>query len=102
MGEMSDEEWSRRCEAFERQAVEEFLTRFERTGGQLREGIEHLVREREKLRDEQLASLEREAGRLVLALQNMSQRKLLRELEAFRDVMSLHRRLLEKNGEHGA
>lgn len=94
---MTDEGFSRRYEAFEREGIEAFLVRFSATSGELRQAIEYLIRERERLRDEELALLEREAGRLAQALQGVDQAKLLKELECFRDVVALHRRMLEKH-----
>lgn len=93
-----DEKFVRRYESFERDAVEAFLLNLDRSGQELRNGIEHLIREREKLRDEEIASLEAASAKVMKELAGFNQRKLLEELTCFRDVLALQRRLLERNG----
>lgn len=94
-----DDEFIRKYEAFERDAVEAFLTNLERTGQELRDGIEYLIRERERLRDAEIAALETASAKLMKQLAGFNQRKLLEELACFRDVLALQRRLLEKDDE---
>lgn len=93
---MSDEEFERRREAWEREAVEAFLAKFERNSEELRDGIEYLIRQRERLRDEAIAELEAASARLMKELAVLNQRKLLEELACFRDVLALQRRLLDE------
>ena len=94
---MSDEGFTRRYETWEREAVEAFLARFERSSQELRDGIEYLIRERERLRDEAIAELEAASAKLITQLAGLDQQKLLEEIACFRDILALQKRLLENN-----
>ena len=96
---MSDEEFARRRETWERDAVEAFLENLERNWQELREGIEYLIRERERLRDTEIAALETASASLMKELAGLNQCKLLEELACFRDLLALQKRLLQKNEE---
>jgi len=94
---LSDEGFSRRYETWEREAVEAFLAKFEQSSQELHDGIEHLIRERERLRDEAIAELEAASIELIQGLAGLNQSKLLEELACFRDILALQKRLLENN-----
>ena len=74
--------------------IEEF---FDFTVGELRETIEFLISHRERLRDEQLARLERESELLIGRIDRLEKQKLLAELDCFREVLSLQKRLIEED-----
>jgi hypothetical protein len=94
---MTDEEFSRKYESFEADAVDAYLANVSRSRRELREGIEFLIRERERLRDSELSALEAASARLLNQLAGLNQRKLLEELACFKDLLALQRRLLEKD-----
>lgn len=75
------------------EGLEEFL--FDLTAEEVREVLEFLIAQRQHLKEEELCRLEEEAGRLATSLGDVQRRKLRAELECFREVLRLQRRLLE-------
>ncbi len=68
---------------------------------ELREIISFLIQNREHQRDRELARLQAEADELVTRLcQNQSER-LLECISCFKDIVRLHRQLVEQNDEQG-
>ena len=74
---------------------------FDLTVEELRDVISFLIDQREAIRDVELRQLEDEAGTLIEKLQDIDRRKLLEEIKCFKEVLSLHKRLVEKNGGAG-
>ena len=71
---------------------------FDFTVEELREVISFLIQQREALRDEELRELEQEARKTIAKLHDIDRKKLLEEITCFKDVLSLHKRLVERNG----
>lgn len=97
VGMMTDEEFVRRYEAYEENALVKYLERCGRTGRQLQECIDHLVAERNRLKDSELAELEATSKRLLERLKAIGVEKLLVELECFKDVLALQRAAAKKD-----
>ena len=95
---MDDEDFVRRYEAFENETAEDFLRRYSSTEVELRDTIAYLIRHRELIRDVELKLLEAEAQKLLEQLRGTNLKKLLAEIECFKDILVLHRRLIEKDG----
>ena len=74
---------------------EEFLARFSHDETELREAIAHLIRRRELLRDCEIEMLEDQCEKLMERITKAKQRILLEELECFKEVLRLHKRLLK-------
>lgn len=68
---MSDEEFVRRYAAYEEKAAAAHLDRLGQTRRELREGIEFLIQERVRLRNEELNALEGESRNLIPALRTL-------------------------------
>ena len=52
--EISDNEFFRKYEAYEKETIEDFIRRYSRTESELRETINYLIRYREILKDGEL------------------------------------------------
>jgi hypothetical protein len=87
-----------RSQAFESDAVDEFL-RYCGSQRELRQTIAFLIEQRERIRDEELERLEAESQKLFERLKQTSRRKLLEEVQSFKDILTLHKKLLQLNGE---
>ena len=81
---MSDEEFFKKYETFEREA--------------LRETIAYLIEHRQKISDEELVRLEKEANTLLKKLEKIEQEQIVEEIKCFKEILSLQKRLIE-NGE---
>jgi len=90
-----DSDFIRKYEAFEKESLDCFLKRHGPTHSELKATIEYLIRHREMIRDTELKQLEAETKRLVDAIRQADFKKLVAELECFKDVLALQRRLLE-------
>ncbi len=77
------------------ECTEEFLARFSHDEAELREAISHLIRHRELLRDCEIEMLEDQCEKLMERITKAKQRILLEELECFKEVLRLHKRLME-------
>lgn len=95
---MDDDEFIRKYDKFEEDAVNAYIGRFAKTRHELKEIIAYLIRQRELLHEADITSLETEAQRLIERLNAVGLEKLLSELECFKDVLALQKRLLEKDG----
>lgn len=77
-----------------KQDIDDFL-RYSRSEQELRATIKYLIRNREQLRDRELKCLEVESDELLKRLHETNRQKILTELGCFKDVLALHRRLIE-------
>lgn len=77
------------------ETTEDFLTRQTANGEELREAIEFLIRRRELLRDAEIELLESQCELLVDILAEKRKCILLEELDCFREILSLHKRLAD-------
>ena len=66
------------------------------TTAQVRDVIAALIEHRQRLRDEELARLDAETATLIDDLERLDRRKLVEELTAFKEILALHRRLLDE------
>ena len=83
---------------FNNETAEEFLRQFGNTQRELREAIAYLIEHREMIRDAELERLEQEARKLIEELKNIDQQKLVEEIECFKDILALQKRLIQNNG----
>lgn len=83
------------------ETTEDFLSRRTANGEELREAIEFLIHRRELLRDAEIESLESQCELLVDILAEKKNRILLEELDCFREILSLHKRLATEHDQSG-
>ena len=83
------------------QTDEDFIKRYSSTENELRETIAYLIHHRQLLRDVELEQLQAEAENWVEKLKETKVQILLEELECFKEVLALHKRLLQKNDKPG-
>ena len=79
------------------EAVTEYL-KYCQSRSEMRQAINHLIEHRELLRDSQIAQLEAQAAGLLKTLQSVEREEVLEEIRSFKDILALHRRLVEING----
>ena len=77
---------------------EEFLAKFSHDGAELREAISILIKRRELLRDCEIELLETQCKAMMDRIADAKQRILLEELECFKQVLKLHKRLVKRDG----
>ena len=78
------------------ETVDDYIKRHATSVEELRTAIEFLIRRRELLRDCEIELLEHESIHLEDALRSKRQQILLEELECFKEVLAIHKRLLER------
>ena len=88
-------------EAHEKDSLDDFIKRYSSTESELRETIAYLIHHRELLRDAELETLKAETENLIDKLKDTKRNELLEEIECFKDILALHKRLLEKNDNLG-
>jgi hypothetical protein len=98
---MDDDEFIRKYEAHEAESIDDFIARSSTNQSDLQDAISFLIRRRELLRDCELERLEEQARELIAKLRGNKQEMLLEELECFKEVLSLHRRLLQHDQSPG-
>ena len=91
---LTDKEFYQRYDAFDRAAVEELLNA---ASGDVRNAIDYLVEHRTRIRDSEIARLEKESSQLLGRVQSLDREKLVEELRCFKDVLSLYRDFGEGN-----
>ena len=96
--EMTDKEFFNNYEAHEKDSLDDFIKRYSSTETELRETIAYLIDHRELLRDAELETLKAETENLIEKLKDTKRKELLEEIECFKDILALHKRLLQKNG----
>ena len=92
---LSDDQIRGIYQSYEKEAVDEFLDLC-MSNNQLRETITFLIERREEL-NEQLEKLELELKKLIEKLKDINRLKLLEEIQCFKDVLALQKRLIEGN-----
>lgn len=75
----------------------DFLARFSHDEAEMREAISILIHRRELLRDCEIELLEDECSKLLDRIADAKQRILLEELNCFKQVLRLHKRLIERD-----
>ncbi len=99
--DLSDNSFNKMYEGHEKETNEDFIKRYSSTETELRETIAYLIHHRQLLKDAEIEKLEAEAANLVKKLRETKVKILLEELECFKEVLALHKRLLQKNGKPG-
>ncbi len=94
---LSGDAFIKKYEAYEKESVEDFIKRYSSTEKELRDTIAYLIRHREMMRNVEIKKLESEAQMLLEKLKETNLKKLVEEIECFKDILSLHKRLLENN-----
>lgn len=97
MKEMADEEFFRKYATYEKESAEDFIKRHDSTERELRDTIAYLIRHREMMRDVELKKLETEAEKLIEKLKDTKRKELLEEIECFKEILALHKRLIRKD-----
>ena len=72
---------------------------FALTASELRDMMDFLVAQRERLRDAEVKRLAKESRGLLARMEDLDRRKLAAELRCFRDLLALHKRSVEENGQ---
>ena len=83
------------------ETTDEFLARQIGNGEELRDAISFLIHRRELLRDSEIEVLEAQSQLLGEKLAESRNRILIEELDCFREILRLHKRLVSENGQHG-
>ncbi len=79
------------------ETTDEYLARQIESGHALREAIDFLIRRRELLRDSEVEWLDAQCRLLADLLAEKKNRLLIEELECFREIMSLQKRLVAED-----
>ena len=95
----SDEELEKRLQGDEKESTD-FL-RGSTTRQELNDIISYLIAHRESLKAVELARLETESERLLKALRRIDAQKLIEEIHCFKEILTLHKVLIEENGPTG-
>jgi len=98
---LSDDNFLKKYSAHEQESLEDFIKRYSSTETELRETIAYLIHHRQLLKDAEIEKLEAEAANLVKKLRETKVKILLEELECFKEVLALHKQLLQKNDKPG-
>ncbi len=77
--------------------IEGFIARHHTSADDLRDAIAFLIHRRELLRDCELEVLEHECARLTQEIEDKQRKILLEELDCFKEVLRLHKRLLKND-----
>ena len=88
----------RSYESHQKQAMEDFL-KYSRSETEIREIIGYLIQHRELIRDAQIQELEDESEKLLEKLKSVKRKKLLEEIECFKEVLALQKNLVERGEE---
>lgn len=95
--EESDEEFFKKYEANQKEGSRDIVRNVGSTEEEVKTAIAYLIEHRKHVRDLQLGKLENETIRLVQRLKDIDMEKILEELECFKDVLVLHRNLIQEN-----
>ena len=79
------------------QSVEEFIARFGENQADIRNAITFLIHRRELLRDCEIEVLEHHCDKLIEQIASTKRKMLLEELNCFKEVLQLHKRLVEND-----
>jgi hypothetical protein len=94
-----DDNFIKKYKAFDNQSIEAFLKNLSTTQAELRDIIASLIRHRETMRDSEIEKLDAEASALIRKLSENKTMVLLEELDCFRDILALQKKLLGQNDE---
>ncbi len=98
---LSEDDFLKKYRPHEQESLEDFIKRYSVTETELRETIAYLINHRQLLRDAELEVLQVEAESLVKRLKDTKLKMLVEEIECFKEILDLHKRLLEKNDNPG-
>ena len=98
---MKDKDFFEEYEARQNETVDDYIARHGATEQELRDIISFFIHHREMIRDSEIEVLEAETEGLIKKLADTKRKILLEELECFKDVLALHKRLLRKDDEQG-
>lgn len=94
---MSDEYFFRKYDNYENQTMKEFILKHSSTRKELEETISYLIQHREMLRDVELERLEAESEKLLRKLREIDTEIILEEIQCFKEILSLQKKLIEEN-----
>ena len=98
---MKDKDFFKDYEAHQNETIDDYIARHSGTEQDLRDVISFLIHHREMIRDAELEVLEHETEQLIEKLADTKRKILLEELQCFKDVLRLHKRLLSQDDEPG-
>ena len=84
-------------ETFERETVDDIIKRYSSTESERHHTISSLIDTRYKQRDFELESLEVKSKKILKQLQGIHIQRMLEELQCFKDVIALQKRLKTSN-----
>jgi len=86
-------------EAFERETVNDIIRRYSSTDQERRQTISSLIETRQTRRDYELESLSQKSQKLLKQLKGIEIQRMLEEIQCFKDVIALQKRLGDKNSQ---
>ena len=93
-----DNDFWRSYESHQKQTMEDLL-KYSRSETEVREIIGYLIQNRELMQDAEIEKLEAESQNLIKKLKDIKVKKLLEEIECFREVLALQKNLVERGEE---
>jgi hypothetical protein len=84
-------------DAYEKETVDDIINRYSSTESELHHTISSLMESRYKQRDGELEVLDIKIKKLLKQLQGIHIQRMLEELQCFKDVLALQKRLFNKN-----
>lgn len=87
----------KKYEAYEKETVDDIIQRYSSTETELHHTISSLIESRYQQRDTELEMLESKIKKLLKQLQGIHIQRMLEELQCFKDVLALQKRLLKEN-----
>ena len=91
----------KKYEAREENGLADFLHHLTSSESELREIISFVIQNREHQRDQELARLQADTDDLLNRLRDNQSERLLECIACFKDIVGLHRQLVEQNDEQG-
>lgn len=83
-------------DAHEKETVDDIIKRYSSTESELHHTVSSLMDSRYQRRDCELESLEEKSKKLLKQLQGIHIQRMLEELQCFKDVLALQKRLLKE------
>jgi len=87
----------KKYEAYEKETVDDIIRRYSSSESELRHTIASLIDIRYKQRDCELESLKDKSQRILKRLQGIHIQRMLEEVQCFKDVIALQKRLPNNN-----
>jgi hypothetical protein len=84
-------------DAYERETVDDIIKRYSSTESELQHTVASLISARYQHRDSELEALEDKTKKLLKQLQGIHIQRILEELQCFKDVLALQKRLFHKD-----